>query len=311
MTISPDVAWEEILRLLEIMSIRFTGVRQQEDDVVTLLLKSGFKNIEVSAVEGFVPDDEEYCGDDPSADAARTVRQRRRAESHIEVPRDWDLPLPEFLDPVELNYQAVPEADLIALREEGSSKNLPDVTVRLLLEMLRVVNDSDPTDADIDGLIQERLFAESQLSSVLRLVDRIEEIVVDTEKREDLIRSFTSERAIRKIIASLPKAVTEPPAELVHILDISPINHLPVLIQILNAERRNSSRSVLRGLLGKYVEEQSDRVIASLENFEDAVASDLVEPARKVDYGHPIIWKLRETQSLDFTQNSQYLEEVV
>lgn len=304
LTISPDVEWEEILRLLEIMSIRFTGVRQQEDDVVTLLLKSGFKNIEISAVEGFVPDDEEYCGDDPSANAARTVRTRRRVDSHIEVPRDWDLPLPEFLDPVDLTYQPVSEADLIALREEGSSKNLPDVTVRLLLEMLRVVNDpTDPTEAsDIDGLIQEVrdfLLAESQLSSVLQLVDRIEEIVVDTEQREDLIRSFTSERAIRKIIASLPKAVTEPPEELVHILDISPINHLPVLIQILNAERRSSSRSVLRGLLGKYVEEQSDRVIASLENFEDAVALDLIDALlnKSMDYGHQIIWALRETSS--------------
>lgn len=303
-SIAPDVAWEEILRLLEVMSIRFTGVRQQEDDVVTLLLKSGFKHIEISAVEGFVPDDEEYCGDDPSADAARSVRQRRRAESHIEVPRDWDLPLPELLEPSELNYQSISSQDLLSLQEEGSSRHLPNVTVRLLLEMLRVVNDpTDPTEAsDIDGLIQEIrdfLLAESQLSSVLRLVDRIEEIVTDDEQREDLIRSFTSERAIRKIISSLPKAVTEPPAELVHILDISPINHLPVLIQILNAERRPSSRSVLRGLLGKYVEEQSDRVIVSLERFEDAVALDLIDALlnKNMDYGHQIVWTLRETSS--------------
>ena len=41
--IEPEVAWEELLRLLEILSIRFTGIRQQEDDVVTLLLKAGFK----------------------------------------------------------------------------------------------------------------------------------------------------------------------------------------------------------------------------------------------------------------------------
>ena len=304
LTISPDVAWEEILRLLEILSIRFTGVRQQEDDVVTLLLKSGFKSIEVSAVEGFVPDDDEYCGDDASAGAARAVRKRRRAESHIDVPRDWDLPLPEFLEPVELSYQSLDQQALDELREEGSSKNLPVVTVRLLLEMLKVVNDpTDPTSpADIDGLVQEVrdfLLAESQLGSVLNLIQQVEEFVSNPEQREELIASFTSERAVRKIISSLPKAVTEPPPELIKILDLSPINHLPVLIQILNVERRQSSRSVLRSLLGRYVEDQSEKVISSLKEFEDSVALDLMDALFEKDqeFGHAIIWDLRETQS--------------
>lgn len=304
LTISPEVAWEEILRLLEILSIRFTGVRQQEDDVVTLLLKSGFKNIEVSAVEGFVPDDDEYCGDDPSAGAAREVRRRRRAESHIEVPRDWDLPLPEALEPVELSYQPLSEDDCASLREEGSSKNLPEVTVRLLLEMLKVVNNpTDPTTpADIDGLVQEVrdfLLAESQLESVLNLIQQVEEFVSDPAQREELIASFTSERAIRKIISSLPKAVTEPPPELLKILDMSPINHLPVLIQILNVERRMSSRSVLRSLLGRYVEAQSKQVIQSLDRFEDSVALDLIDAliAKDQQFGHDIVWQLKETPS--------------
>ena len=304
LTIAPDVAWEEVLRLLEILSIRFTGVRQQEDDVVTLLLKSGFKSIEVSAVAGFVPDDDEYCGDDVSAGAARAVRKRRRAESHIDVPRDWDLPLPELLEPVELSYQPLDPNALAGLREEGSSRNLPVVTVRLLLEMLKVVNDpTDPTSpADIDGLVQEVrdfLLSESQLDSVLNLIQQVEEFVSNPEQQKELIASFTSERAVRKIISSLPKSITEPPPELIQILDMSPINHLPVLIQILNVERRQSSRSVLRSLLGRYVEDQSEKVIASLDEFEDSVALDLIDALFQKDkeYGHAIIWELRETKS--------------
>lgn len=304
LTISPDVDWEELLRLLEILSIRFTGVRQQEDDVVTLLLKSGFKNIEISAVEGFVPDNDEYCGDDPSAGAARAVRQRRRAESHIEVPRDWDLPLPEALEPVELKYVPLSEDALADLQNEGSSKHLPEATVRLLLEMLKVVNDpTDPTTpADIDGLVQEVrdfLLAESQLSSVLDLIQKVETFVSNPEQRKELIASFTSERAIRKIISSLPKAVTEPPPELLAILDLSPINHLPVLIQILNVERRISTRSVLRSLLGRYVEDQADKVIASIDQFEDSVALDLMDALlqKNPEFGHELVWTLRETHS--------------
>ena len=58
-TVQPAVAWEELLRLLEILSIRYTGIRQSEDDIVTLLWKAGFKHIGVVAVEGFVPDEEQ------------------------------------------------------------------------------------------------------------------------------------------------------------------------------------------------------------------------------------------------------------
>ena len=212
--------------------------------------------------------------------------------------------MPEPYEPIELEYNEVADEDLDALRAEGSSKYLPDVTVRLLVEMLKVVNDpTDPTTAqDIDGLLQEVrdfLLAESQLSSVLQLVDKIEEIVSDTDNRTDLIRSFTSERAIRKIITSLPKAITSPPPELLHILDISPINHLPVLIQILNVERRPSSRSVLRGLLGKYIEEQADQVIDSLDRFEDAIALDLIDAlvTQNKEYSQEIIWAMKDTSS--------------
>jgi len=220
------------------------------------------------------------------------------------VPRDWDLPLPEPFEPVELTYVSLREEDLVEIREEGSSRSLPEVTVRLLLEMLKVVNDpTDPTTpSDIDGLVQEVrdfLLAESQLSAVLDLIEQVETFVTNEEERKELIASFTSERAIRKIISSLPKAVTEPPPELLRILDISPINHLPVLIQILNVERRLSSRSVLRSLLGRYVEEQSEQVIASLYKFEDSVALDLIDALfdKNQDLGHEIVWTLRETPS--------------
>ena len=99
-------------------------------------------------MEGFVPDDEDYCGDDPSANAARQARSARRAESHVEVPRDWDLPLPEALPPTPLQYKSIAIEDIQSLQDEGSSKALPQDTVRLLIEMLKVVDDpTDPTSS--------------------------------------------------------------------------------------------------------------------------------------------------------------------
>ena len=63
LTIFEDVEWTELLRLLEILSIRYTGIRLNEDDIVTLLWKAGFDHVEVEAVEGFVPEEDDYDAD--------------------------------------------------------------------------------------------------------------------------------------------------------------------------------------------------------------------------------------------------------
>ncbi len=57
--IRPEVEWEEMLALLKILSVRFVGIRSNEDDIVTLLWKAAFQSIDVHAVEGFVPKDED------------------------------------------------------------------------------------------------------------------------------------------------------------------------------------------------------------------------------------------------------------
>ncbi len=60
LTVFEDVEWSDLLRLLEILSIRYSGIRLNEDDIVTLLWKANFQHIEVEAVEGFVPEEEDF-----------------------------------------------------------------------------------------------------------------------------------------------------------------------------------------------------------------------------------------------------------
>ena len=43
LTIQPGATWEEELKLLEVLSVRFIGVRQQEEDVVTLLTRAAWQ----------------------------------------------------------------------------------------------------------------------------------------------------------------------------------------------------------------------------------------------------------------------------
>jgi hypothetical protein len=283
LTIEPDVAWEELLRLLEILSIRFTGIRQQEDDIVTLLLKSGFKSIEIAAVEGFVPDDDEYCGDDPNAAAARRQRESRRAESHVDVPRDWDLPIPTPMAPAELRYFEVSEDELDSIRTESSSLALAKNTVRLVVEMLRVVGDpTDPTTPDdVEGLINEVrdfLLSEGQLSALLRLVDSVrEELRHDRKAAEEILATFANLRALRRILGSVPKGQEEVPQDLLDLLDLVPSDHLENLVTLLETERTPTARTILRKLITRYATDKLDYGLNRMEASEASVAADLFE----------------------------------
>ena len=295
LTIETEVTWEELLRLLEILSIRFTGIRQQEDDIVTLLLKSGFKNIQIAAVEGFVPDDEEYCGDDPDAAAAREIRAKRRETSHIEVPNDWDLPLPSLQAPIELNHLDVPEGILESLTEEASSVALANNVVSLVVHMLHLVADPiDPTQAsDVEGLLGESrdfLLSEGQLAPLLQLVQSVRELLADNEEQaSEVLGSFADQRAIRRIVNSVPKGQSEAPQELLDLLDAIPADHLTNLVSLLETERSATARGVLRSLIARYATEKLEFGLKRIAVVDAAVAADLFEalvnarPERAID----------------------------
>lgn len=283
LTITPDVEWNELLRLLEILSIRFTGIRQQEDDIVTLLLKAGFKHIEIAAVEGFVPDDETYCGDDPNAEAARKVRMSRRSEAHIEVPRDWDTPMPDFSRQADLVYRSISNEDLSEIHDGSSSRALPNDTVKLVVEMLVLVADPvDPTTpGDIENLLSEVrdfLLSEGQLGPLIELVSNIRNLMRERPQDRDLVLgSFVSERALRRIINSIPKAQETIPEDLIIFLDAIPSDHLSHLISLLATERGTTARRMLRQLITRYASRNLDASLPRLASESEEVAADLLQ----------------------------------
>ena len=147
LTFLPSVTWEELLRLLEVFSIRFTGVRQQEDDLVTLLRKATFAGIEVTAVEGFVPDEEQP---EEAAALAASVPAARR----VEPPPDWDLPLPPAERNVLLPRATVPPHLLAALQAEEAPETSGAQAVRAVAELLRVLRSAEDRK-DAFGFAQE------------------------------------------------------------------------------------------------------------------------------------------------------------
>ena len=118
-----ETTWDELLRLLQILSIRYTGVRQQEDDLVTLLRKAGFEGIHVAAIEGFVPEEEQQ--ESPlDEDLLRGARER------YDPPAQWDLPLPPFPEAAPLRFRPVAPELLARLRAEEAEDTVPKHALR-------------------------------------------------------------------------------------------------------------------------------------------------------------------------------------
>jgi hypothetical protein len=274
LTIHPEIEWDEILRLLEVLSVRYTSIRQNEDDIVTLLWKAGFQHAELDAVEGFVPEEEDEV---PGAHHGS-----RRSEMRAEVPADWDLPARARGEPTTVLPRAVPEAELERLRAEEAPNALPANAVRAVVAMLEAVADTtDPTSfADLAGFVGEVrdfLLADGQLAQLTTLVRALkDESMLDPAQVAPILATFADKRAIGKILHSVPKGAETAPPELVALLDLLPADHLAHLIDLLAEERSESSRRCARSLIEHYAPKRPEELIGRLRGAEPAVARDLL-----------------------------------
>ncbi len=284
LTISGASDWDELLRLLEVLSIRYTGVRQNEDDIVTLLWKAGFKHIEIEAVEGFTPDEE----DGESAGGSGRVHS-------IAVPSDWDLPARALGAATEPLWREVAEAQRQALGAEEASHLLSANAARAAKALLeRAADPSDPiTPAEVVPFLSEVrdfLLAEGQLEQLTMLVRLVQiHAAADPEHLPGLISTFGDRRALIQILHSTPKSVTAPPPELTELLDLIPEERLTRLLDVLAAERGEAGRRLARQLVERYAHEGPDLLVARLNRVDPPVACDLLRalagalPERAVD----------------------------
>lgn len=269
--IDPEVSWEEILKLLEIISIRYVGLRQREDDVVTLMNKASFQAIGVEAVEGFLLDEEDTTN--------RLWRQPPPPGARMEVPPDWDLPLPQRTQPVLVHYQEVSPLALQTRASEVEPNALAPMVVRLAEEMLRAVDDKvDPTELrDILHYLEEArlfLFAEYELPHLVRLAQALHSTQADiTQVLLTFLTSPDLEALIRHVAGKGPVA----PPELLSLVDLSPIDHLPFLVDLLHAEAEENIRAVVRTLVASHAEKHAEYIYRRLQDAPGTLACDLLQ----------------------------------
>jgi len=245
---------EELTRLLEILSIRYTGVNQREDDMVTLLWKARFEHLDVATVEGIVPEGTET--EDESAPAAHG----------IELPDEIDLPRPELPPPKGPTWVEVSPDRLQALRDEASEASLPGECLALLGRLRREL--AEPRHAMAFGEVAhlfvevrdyllnvDRLPALKRFGALLWEMAGADAPAWDPSRHAavyDLLDSCGDRRAVRRLLRSVPAEDRRLRPELIEVLDRVCPEPLVAVMDTLADEEGLATRAVARQALEHY-----------------------------------------------------------
>ncbi len=246
----PGAEWEDFVRLLEILSLRFTGVRQQEDDLVTLLRKTRFKGITYYAVEGFVPDEVE-----PEPPMPKEFDSREK----VPLPEQWDRESASFEQVGRALYRSVPEPILQRLRAEEDPGAVVRSAVRALAEIVAMPQVEwrllEEYAVDTRAFLEMERAAEALLEMARLLISAA---AADPAKRKAAFAATMGEEALRIVVGALPPE-SEPMPALVEVLEADPAESLRILGLLLTEVRdieRTGLICKLAAVAGKTAPEQ-------------------------------------------------------
>lgn len=284
--IGTDADWSEISRLLEVLSIRYVGLRLHEEDVVTLLWKAGFAGIHVEAVEGFDPlaDDGDENESDDGGEPVVVIKDKDIASAR--VPEEFDLPLP-VLPPAEpIDWEPLDDTQRTAFLSELDSSRLTDDVVTLCTELMDLASDTVsplPATELAPALAELRdfLLAEAQVDALLGVADGVYSLLKHRPALEELIgpvaRRFDDIEALRRVLRGVAHDATEVPLPVRVLLDRQRSDRLTLLMDLLDEERNEAPRRVLRLLIQEQLPAAGAAVATRFRQRHGTVAADLLQ----------------------------------
>lgn len=279
--------WEELVKLLEVLSIRYSGVHQNEDDAVTLLWKGNFQHMEIVAVEGFVPDEEEEVID---------VRQMRRhaggtGDQNLKMPDSVDMPRPHLPRMAKVEWLEVDAHRLEELQTESSGHALPEDCVYLAERLWEQMNTGrDPlTMDDVGHVLHEMLvflMSEEHLASLLKYLLLLESWSQRESPPQDpsrsqalasLLSSVQDDRSVAKLIHSVSSEESQLNPDWIPVVSRLSVDPLLSLLTVVPAEHSIAGRQVGRQLLEHFGRGQVDKIQARFKGMFGTAAVDLLK----------------------------------
>lgn len=275
LVIRPGLGWEECVRLLEILSVRFSGVRQQEDDIVTLLRKASFEKIGFTAAEGFTPGEDNPEPVLPELDSTRNVA--------ASAPPDFDLPLPPNEPSANYVYREVPLPYLQGLLAEEAPATVPHHAVRLVHELLMAANGpaSQLSNAELAPLVTEvrdYCLADGASAALLELVRSLRsQHGIGIEQLTALIDGIGAPEPLGHLLDCIPPELTAAPEDLVALLLEVPGNHVGAIVERLNATQEPQLQLVLKDLMLKLASKNASSLVEQLHHSDRKSATQIVQ----------------------------------
>jgi hypothetical protein len=278
LTIARTVTWDELVGLLGVLSVRYTGIRQQEDDIVTLLWRQRFEHITSRAVEGFVARDDEL-DESASPGGPRTARQ----QSVFKAPYRFDEPAPPYSSFSGIVHRPLTPQQVEMVRADDSPGELAAQCVDLLEELLQPRGaEASPLEAGpliaqvreirsfLAGSRQLRRLAQAQT-----IVLSASEQVADETLRRRLAEELSGDELLAEVVsATLSSSV--PTSALVELVTALAGNPVPKLLELLVGRWTSGGREIGLSLLERATEEQLTDVVGSLGRLDPVIAADLL-----------------------------------
>ena len=289
LVIHPDVTWEEIVELLSILAVRAKGIRQHEDDVVTMLWNAAFKHIETEAVEGLVAEDDERVADLGGAAESAVVPRSALQAVVFNAPYLFDYPLPPVGDRGPVAYRPIPEASLERLRREDGPDGLPLECAQLTAELLGLLSDEfDPLSADdvipllreIRGFLLNHTMLR-QLAQILRVVN--EKAPPDPDLRARLLAALADNEVFRRLLEVAGEAQELSLEELGEIAALMPGDHVPVILDFLATHPDGTGRLLGIRLLEQEARTRPERISQRLLANPEAADLELLRMLERVN----------------------------
>ncbi len=261
-TFGRGVNADELLRLLQILALRFVGVRQAEDDVVTLLRKAEFRSISFAAVEG-------YTSDERTADAG--LRHRGG-----EPPPGFDTPFPKLPPPGPIAYAPIPEPALGALRGEEAPEALGVSGVRLAAELVAWAARGDLPSAEVAqlcGELRDFLVADGQLGLLASLAELPLRLPAGP-LRDELLRGLADARLLEVVLGSLPAQGGALPPEALRLVPFVPA---AAVMDRLATEEAPARRRALLAVIEARLPADADAVAAKLPGLGVELVRELLK----------------------------------
>ncbi len=288
LTLKPDVSWEEQLKLLEIFSVRYSGVRQQEDDLVTLLRKASFKGVEIEAVEGFKPDEETPEQGAAQAESAEPGAVAPASLSRRALPEDFDHPLPALGQMGRAAFVA-PNAEALArlAAEEGPAR-MPVWAVRAVGEAFQLARPPSPLLEVAEALdfaeeVRAYLLVEERADALFELGAMLASFLsADPAQLAQQMKQFVDQRFLEVAAHSLPEGGPLPP-KLVALLDRDPLHSFELAAALVEQELGKKYQRQALALLVLLGRAHLNKILEKIRTVPPAQAAGYLEALRELD----------------------------